>query len=123
MATTEFVKRRLSQYHILEVEIMQIRRILERLKETHKRHSFPQSLELEALYEKNLAKLENERQQIQILLNSLEGEAHEVMMYRYINGLEWWKVAEAMNYSERSIYRIHNEAIETLAEKVGVEWK
>lgn len=115
MATTENIKHRLSQYHLLEVEYMQIRRILERLRKTHERYSFPQSLELEALYEKNLTKIENERQYIQTMLNTLEGDAHKVMMYRYINGLEWWKVAEAMNYSERSVHRIHNDALATLS--------
>lgn len=31
----------------------------------------------------------------------------DVLFYRYIKGLDWWEIAEKMNYSERWIYKLH----------------
>lgn len=35
----------------------------------------------------------------------------DVLFYRYIKGLDWWEIAEKMNYSERQIHRIHGNAL------------
>lgn len=35
----------------------------------------------------------------------------DVLFYRYIKGLDWWEIAEKMNYSERQIHRIHGKAL------------
>lgn len=46
--------------------------------------------------------------QIELLENIQE---RDVLHYRYIKGLDWWKVAEIMNYSERQIHRFHGNAL------------
>lgn len=38
----------------------------------------------------------------------------KVMMYRYVEKLEWQEIAGVMNYSERHIYRLHDKAIKKL---------
>ena len=35
----------------------------------------------------------------------------DVLFYRYIKGLEWWEIAEKMEFSERQIFRIHGKAL------------
>ena len=35
----------------------------------------------------------------------------DVLFYRYIKGLEWWEIAEKMQYSERHVTRIHGKAL------------
>ena len=35
----------------------------------------------------------------------------DVLFYRYIKGLDWWEIAERMNYSERQIHRFHGKAL------------
>ena len=36
---------------------------------------------------------------------------NDVLFYRYIKGLDWWEIAEKMNYSERWIYKIHGRGL------------
>ena len=36
---------------------------------------------------------------------------NDVLFYRYIKGLDWWEIAEKMNYSERQIYRYHGRGL------------
>lgn len=43
----------------------------------------------------------------------LEDESErDVLFYRYIKGLNWWEIAERMNYSERWVLKIHGNALE-----------
>lgn len=35
----------------------------------------------------------------------------DVLFYRYIKGLDWWKIAEKMKFSERQIFRLHGKAL------------
>lgn len=35
----------------------------------------------------------------------------DVLFYRYIKGLEWWEIAEKMNYSERWVLKLHGKAL------------
>lgn len=35
----------------------------------------------------------------------------DVLFYRYIKGMEWWEIAEKMNYSERWVLKIHGKAL------------
>ncbi|HBA62601.1 MAG TPA: hypothetical protein DCZ20_01960 [Lachnospiraceae bacterium] len=46
--------------------------------------------------------------QIKCLNNENE---KDVLFYRYITGLEWWEIAEKMNYSERWVLKIHGRAL------------
>lgn len=36
---------------------------------------------------------------------------NDVLFYRYIKGLDFWEIAEKMNFSERHITRIHGKAL------------
>lgn len=40
--------------------------------------------------------------------------SRKVLRYRYIEKLEWQEIADIMNYSERHIYRLHDNAIKKL---------
>ena len=46
--------------------------------------------------------------QIELLQSDKE---KDVLHYRYIKGLDWWEIAEKMNYSERWIHKIHGNAL------------
>lgn len=35
----------------------------------------------------------------------------DVLFYRYIKGMEWWEIAEKMNYTERWVLKIHGKAL------------
>ena len=37
--------------------------------------------------------------------------SEDVLFYRHIKGLDWWEIAEKMNYSERWILKIHGKAL------------
>lgn len=38
----------------------------------------------------------------------------DVLFYRYIKGMSWWEIAQAMDYSERWIYELHGRALKKL---------
>lgn len=45
-------------------------------------------------------------------INKLEDQNEiDVLFYRYIRQLDWWKIAERMNYSDRWIYKLHGKAL------------
>lgn len=35
----------------------------------------------------------------------------DVLFYRYIAGLDWWEIAEKLNYSERWVHKLHGRAL------------
>lgn len=35
----------------------------------------------------------------------------DVLFYRYVKGMEWWEIADKMNYSERWILKLHGKAL------------
>lgn len=35
----------------------------------------------------------------------------DVLFYRYIKGMDWWRIADQMNYTERWIHKIHGKAL------------
>ena len=35
----------------------------------------------------------------------------DVLFYRYIAGLDWWEIAEKLQYSERQVHRFHSLAL------------
>ena len=50
--------------------------------------------------------------QLSARIRSLTSEnERDVLFYRYIKGLDWWEIAEKMNYSERWILKIHGKAL------------
>lgn len=38
----------------------------------------------------------------------------DVLFYRYIKGMEWWEIAEKMNYSERWVHVLHGRGLKHL---------
>lgn len=51
-------------------------------------------------------------QEIKACIDALEDSREsDVLFYRYIKGLDWWRVAEKMELTERQIYRIHGKAL------------
>lgn len=45
-------------------------------------------------------------------IKSLRSENEkDVLFYRYIMGLEWYEIAEKMNYSERWVLKLHGRAL------------
>ena len=45
-------------------------------------------------------------------INLLENETErDLLHYRYIKGLAWWRVAEEMEHSERWVYELHGKAL------------
>lgn len=52
---------------------------------------------------------------IMSMVQSLDNPiSRKVLRYRYIEKLEWQEIADIMNYSERHIYRLHDNAIKKL---------
>lgn len=47
----------------------------------------------------------------------------QLLELHYIKGLEWWKVANAINYSEQNVYKLRRRALATLADIIGKEDK
>lgn len=46
-------------------------------------------------------------------INEIRNENEkDVLFYRYISGLEWWKIAERMRYSERWVLKLHGKALD-----------
>jgi len=51
-------------------------------------------------------------QEIGECIDSVQSEKErDVLHYRYIKGLDWYEIAEKMNYSERQIHRLHGRAL------------
>lgn len=70
--------------------------------------------ELEIEEEELQAKAERAKELIKA---RLDGEDKEVMMLRYVYGLEWEEVARIMIYSQQTIFRRHQLALEKLYNK------
>ncbi|QJU16416.1 sigma-70 family RNA polymerase sigma factor [Blautia pseudococcoides] len=51
-------------------------------------------------------------QEIKTCIDSLEdSRENDVLFYRYVKGLDWWKIAEKMGYTERWILKLHGKAL------------
>ena len=45
-------------------------------------------------------------------INSISNDnERDVLFYRYIKGIEWWEIAEMMNYTERWVLKLHGKAL------------
>lgn len=69
---------------------------------------------IQALKEE-LKNLEAEKMAIESLVDSLEDDVKRIFKYRYFSGLSWLDIAKKMNFSERQIRRIHQNAIEKIS--------
>ena len=72
-----------------------------------------------ALLDEKERELERERclriksyTEISSQINLLENEAErDLLHYRYIKGLAWWRVAEELECSERWVHKLHGKAL------------
>lgn len=113
------IKRDLIQYIDMEMERVQIQNILTRLRrEMAKGYTSEPAVALETLYVKKLDEICQHKRCVEELIATLDGEELDVMKWRYINGLTWDKVAEAMSYSYTNVHRIHNKALKRLANNI-----
>lgn len=63
----------------------------------------------------------NIKEEIDEIINSLDdNEIIQVLDYRYLQFVEFRKIAKIMNYSQSSIYRLHEKGLIQVAEKLGV---
>ena len=72
------------------------------------------------LYAAKLAEREAQQLRIEQAIDSLDDTvARQIMRDRYISGLAWWRICrelESRGYSERTVYRLHGEALLKLRE-------
>lgn len=51
-------------------------------------------------------------QEIKICIDALEDSREsDVLFYRYVKGLDWWRIAEKMGYTERWVLKLHGKAL------------
>lgn len=71
--------------------------------------------ELQGFYKQYLTKCYAVRNKIQEALQELTSEKERnVLINKYFKSMTYYQISEKMNYSERQIVRIHNEAIDKL---------
>lgn len=79
------------------------------------------------------AKSNLSRREISSLVSELKRSPHDYLKHisdplikkilnlHYIQNLEWWKVANAINYSEQNVYKLRRKALVQLSEAVRKE--
>ena len=51
-------------------------------------------------------------QEIKTCIDALkDSRESDVLFYRYVKGLDWWKIAEKMGYTERWVLKLHGKAL------------
>lgn len=68
--------------------------------------------ELESVYYNLLIELINRTKSIEGVLRHVKGLEGQIIRKRYIDGLEWRKIALESNYSLRTVYRLHDRGLE-----------
>ena len=66
---------------------------------------------------------ERQLQEAEGMIDQLSPEKREIIIMRYVDGRSWRKILIKMNgkgYSERTVFRLHREALNKLAE-LGME--
>lgn len=48
------------------------------------------------------------------IANIEDEDQRDVLFYRYIKGMEWWQVANAMHFSESWVHELHGRALKNL---------
>lgn len=71
--------------------------------------------ELSALYEDKKAQLVESQIAIERAITSLPLELRTLMRYRYIDGLEWFKINTKLNISRDTSMRWHRKALEKIS--------
>ena len=135
--TTEQVKKRLNQYHHIQMERRQladkIRRLEARLTSAggcgmdgmpHGSGSgdamargVAALADLRSLYQSKADELIEAQAHIERLIGGLEPVERLIARYRYIDGMQWEQICVKVCYSWRQTHRIHADMIEKLAER------
>ena len=130
------IKKQLHGYGDLEAERLQILRELERVEavmaapravnmDGMPRSSGPgdpvlglvsQHIELQERYRAKLCQLARAQMDIETMIAGLEPVARRLLRYRYLDGLSWEAVCEAMAYCWSHVHRIHGRALDELVE-------
>lgn len=72
-------------------------------------------------YNQRIVERYNIKEEIDEMINSInDNEVVRVLDYRYLQFLEFRKIAKIMNYSKSSIYRLHEKGLIQVAKKLGV---
>lgn len=106
-------KEQLRQYRALKKEHT---RIEQRLRSMEKRPDCDQETlrPLMDLYTAKLEELVGLILAIEDAIETLDPTERELVRLRYIDGLPWFRVMAAINYSEPQTHRIHSEVLQKL---------
>ena len=97
-------KKELKNYIPLKAELADIERLIKRLNDL-------KLLELTEIYVEKVTSLKEKLKRIEEVLEGLEPVERRLMRLRYIEGLEWHQVANAIHYSWQQTHRIHAGAL------------
>lgn len=67
--------------------------------------------ELRIDYQTKLNSLLDSQKKVEEMIDKLPVKERCLMRYRYIDGFSWIKICELMNYSYRTVHRIHKNAL------------
>ncbi len=70
--------------------------------------------ELEQRYNELLTDLLEKQRLVEESIQSLEPLERDIVRYRYIDGLSWYKIQQKTNYSTRTLFRKHGEILEKM---------
>jgi DNA-directed RNA polymerase specialized sigma subunit len=73
--------------------------------------------ELEQRYINLLHDLMDKQQKIEDAIESLEPIERDLIRYRYIDCLPWFKIEEKLSYSSRSVFRMHRKILKKMAQQ------
>jgi DNA-directed RNA polymerase specialized sigma24 family protein len=76
-------------------------------------------IELEDKYKARLALAEQQQLRVETAIAALDPPRRVIMRARYVNGQPWRQICAMMagrGYSERTVFRLHDEALEILKE-------
>lgn len=71
-------------------------------------------IDAQQMLDKKEQKLRVYQDDARILIKRLEGEDWQLMTLRYVMALEWTDISRMMNYSARTIYRMHSRVMAEL---------
>ena len=102
-------KEQLRQYRSIKIEICQLERRIEELEGLGYGENI--TLPLRELYRNKLADLIEGQLRIEKAIESLNPTERELIRLRYIDGAEWFDVAETINYEWAQTHRVHARAL------------
>lgn len=130
------IKRRLNRYHDLELERIQIQDELEHLEQVMSSPAGPnmdgmprspgvgnpvermvmKHIALQDRYRQQLARIAEEQERIEDMIEPLDITERRLARYRYIDGQTWENVCILMSYSWRQVHRIHARMLDKLTD-------